>query len=64
MSVLKLSRKVCIVEAWVEGGGETDARRARRGRGGSVEETVRLRWPRVVVVISEPQHISNTLATH
>ena len=41
MSVLKLSHKVCIVAAWVEGGCETDAQRARRGRGGRVEETVR-----------------------
>jgi hypothetical protein len=38
LSVLKLSQKVCIVEAWVEGGGETDV---PEGRGGAEVEAWR-----------------------
>ena len=38
LSVLKLSHKVCIVEAWVEGGGETDV---PEGRGGAEVEAWR-----------------------
>ena len=34
----KLSHKVCIVEAWVEGGGETDV---LEGRGGAEVEAWR-----------------------
>jgi hypothetical protein len=43
LSDLKLSHKVCIVEAWVERGDEMDVPEGRGGaeRGGSVEETVR-----------------------